>query len=198
MSLFPLFYAGNLVYFRKISQADAIVFDVHENYPKQTYRNRFEILGPNGLHKLSIPIKKTGRRMSSGEALISYEENWQKDHWKGIEAAYRRSPYFEYYEDRFKPLFFSKPERLFDYNMGLLNLILQVLKQDIHHSISTSYQSPEECVGEDFRAFDFRTPDTVASQKYIQVFNDRHAFMPNMSILDALFNLGPSAQDLMH
>lgn len=191
MALFALHHAGNLAYYRALLHADEVVLDVHEHFPKQTFRNRFEILGPNGRQKLVVPTLKTGSRRTMHEVKISYRENWQKDHWKSLEAAYRRSPYFEFYEDRFRPLYTGKTETLLELNLALHTLILELCDLQIEHVLTEEYLLPEK-VQDDQRT---QLKEYEAKQQsYLQVFSDRHPFVPNLSILDALFNLGPKTR----
>ena len=98
MSTFPLFYSGSVGYFQSLLAADSVQFEVHEHFIKQTQRNRLEILGPNGRQLLVIPTLKSAGKRTTGNVKISHAENWQKEHWKSLEAAYQRSPYFEFYE----------------------------------------------------------------------------------------------------
>ncbi|MBC8045560.1 MAG: WbqC family protein, partial [Fimbriimonadaceae bacterium] len=112
-----------------IKQYDRIYIDVKEHYVKGTYRNRCHILGPNGLQRLSIPLLKGKHQHSSmDKVIISYAYNWQKDHWQSLCSAYRRSPYFEYYEDLFYPFYHQQFEKLIDFNYGLLKCIFKIFK----------------------------------------------------------------------
>lgn len=193
MALFPLHYAGNIAYYRALISTSEITFEVKEHFVKQTYRSRMEIMGPNGLQKLSIPTLKNKHGRAMDQVKISYSENWQKDHWKGLEAAYRRSPYFEYYEHHFQPFYKEKTELLVDFNLRFHETILRLLKIDLVHDLSAKYVSPET-INEDFRNAHFALEQPKA---YMQVFADRHPFLPNLSVLDALFNLGPQTTDLL-
>ena len=192
MAVFPIFCGGNISYYRALHQAESVHFEVYEHFPKQTYRNRMEILGPNGLQKLVIPTLKTGNRRRTNEVCISYAENWQKDHWKSLEAAYRRSPYFEFYEDRFRPFYHLEIESLLSFNLQMHAVITASLSLDLPHTLTTNYEAE---VSEDMRSMAFR--ENIPEMAYLQVFSDRHAFLPNLSMLDALFNLGPQASDLL-
>lgn len=193
MALFPAFYAGNISYYTALLRANEVVFDAHEHFHKQTYRNRTEILGPNGLQKLVIPTAKTGQRRPMGEVRISYAEAWQKNHWKSMEAAYRRSPYFEYYEDRFRPFYTGRIELLLEFNIGVHQRILELLQVDKPYTCTTHYVEPR-ADGADFRE-GFEQPPHL--NPYLQVFTDRHPFVANLSILDVLFNLGPATRQLL-
>ena len=133
MSVFPLFYSGSIGYYQALLNQDSIEFERHEHFVKQTQRNRTEILGPNGRQLLVIPTQKTGNRRKTSEVKISYAENWQKEHWKSLEAAYRRSPFFEFYEHEFQPFYTQKTELLFDHNLKFIRTILRLLKVDIQY-----------------------------------------------------------------
>ena len=191
MAVFPVYYAGNLAYFRALLAADDVVFEVCENFPKQTFRNRMEIVGPNGRQKLVIPTVKTGERRTMGNVQISYAENWQKDHWKSLEAAYRRSPYFEFYEDQLLTFYHSKRHHLLTFNLDFLQVSCSMLHLELPFRTTEVYQAE---VTDDQRQTAFDQADHAT---YLQVFSDRHPFEPNLSILDALFNLGPQATTLL-
>ena len=191
-AIYPLFYAGNIAYYRSIlTQEQEVLFEKHERFPKQTYRNRLVIIGPNGIQKLIIPVQKTDERTMNA-LQISYAENWRKDHWKGLEAAYRRSPYFEFYAHELYPFYHGdKIAHLWDFNWNLATTIADLLDLDWPQRSSTSHT---EEAALDFRSHPFKTEDYPS---YLQVFSDRHSFAPNLSILDALFNLGPASKDYL-
>ncbi|MBL4652306.1 MAG: WbqC family protein [Flavobacteriales bacterium] len=193
-NLFPLFYLGNIEYYAEIAKHKAIVFEQHEHFPKQTYRSRCEILGPNGKLKLVLPLAKPNSRQVVKSVQLSTTDNWQKIHWKSLESAYRSSPYFEYYEHEFYPFFHTQQHSLFSFNLELHQLILQLLQIDIDYTLSTKYKPT---LGKDYRTF-FNSKKESANTKlkentYIQVFNDRMEFQPNISVVDLLFNEGPNS-----
>jgi len=194
MEIFPLYYGGNIAFYHALHASTAAVIDVHEHMIKQTLRNRMEILGPNGRQKLVVPTVKTGQRRPFNQVKISYSENWQKDHWKSLEAAYRRSPYFEYYEDQFRPFYQRKTELLVDLNSEMHAVICKIIGLELTIKFSTNYI---ECATADvdfrIRPFDYPTTD-----KYTQVFSDRFQFEPNLSALDLIFNVGPRAVDYIN
>jgi hypothetical protein len=192
MAHFAVHYSGSVGYYRALVQANDFSFELHEHFVKQSYRTRMEILSPNGVQKLVIPTLKMDKRRVMNSLEICYSENWQKDHWKGLESAYRRSPYFEFYEDKFRPFYSEKTELLIDLNLGLHNLITELLSIDLNSSPTTEYHKE---VDQDFRSLDFNSMPNPES--YLQVFSDRSVFVPNLSILDALFNLGPQAKQLL-
>ncbi|MCO4805243.1 MAG: WbqC family protein [Flavobacteriales bacterium] len=191
MAVFPVFYGGSIGYYQTLLKATNPLFEVHEHYVKQSPRTRLEILSPNGRQRLVIPTRKTGNRKPMHAVEISYEENWQKEHWKGLEAAYRRSPYFEYYEDRFVELYKHKTKSLVEFNLEIHNAILNCLRLDLPSELTEAY---EDIDGGDLRKSKF---PLINAELYIQVFEDRHPFTANLSVLDALFNLGPSTLGLI-
>ncbi|MDA7836407.1 WbqC family protein [Salibacteraceae bacterium] len=190
-AIFPVFYAGNIAYYRGLMQSE-VCFEICENFPKQTFRSRMLITGPNGSQLLAIPTVKTGLRRTMKDVKISYAEDWQKDHWKSLEASYRRSPYFEYYEHLFFPFYKEKKETLLEFNLELHDTILKILSLELPYSQSEKYSDYEN----DFRGHSFELK-TEEIKQYTQVFNDRQEFAPNLSILDAIFNLGPQTTMLL-
>ncbi|MEA2043386.1 MAG: WbqC family protein [Bacteroidota bacterium] len=192
-------YFPPIQYFTKIFASDIIYMEAHENYNSQSYRNRTVIIGPNGKQTLSIPVKKiSGKRMPIRDVRIDYTENWQKDHLRSIEMAYKSSPFYEFYIDALLKFFTEKYTFLFEYNLQILNgLISEIgLSSEI---IFTKKFNPNPETG-DFR-FSIhpkqskQKPDTdFEPRPYIQVFESRFRFMPNLSILDLLFNQGPNTE----
>lgn len=192
--IFPSCYNPPINYFYYLLQHEEIIIDFNENFVKQTFRNRCQILSPNGIQNLSIPLLHVKKRKTTKKTQIAYVENWQKMHWRSLEAAYRSSPYFEYYEDRFYPVFMErKYEFLYELNLELLLLLLKTIGIETKITFSENYSKTYE------NAVDYRAimtpkqPNSLKFYKYIQVFNDRHEFIPNLSVLDLLFNEGPNA-----
>ncbi|PST82954.1 hypothetical protein C7T94_10010 [Pedobacter yulinensis] len=199
-AIFPLFYLPPVDYFRLMLRHDGeIVIDQHEHFPKQTYRNRAAIYSPNGRLDLTVPVVKGAKvHTRITDVRISYDFDWPRLQRLSLESCYRSSAYFEYYEDELMAFFAKKPVFLFDLNMELTQWLLQKLKADISFTLSTAYRTdvaPE---------LDFRTsvhPKKESSlpppASYYQVFQDRHGFMPNLSIIDLLFNKGPQSKGVL-
>ena len=151
-----------------------------------------EILGPNGVQKVVIPTIKTGHRRAMHEVEISYAENWQREHWKSLEAAYRKAPFFEHYEPFIARFYSTKIESLIEYNIDLLNVIFGLLNLSVNYSFTEAYESD---VSLDHRTVNFTIPDP---KPYLQVFSDRFDFISNLSILDALFCIGLETKHLLN
>lgn len=195
-NVFSSCYLPPTIYFKQLLKADDFIIDVNEYFVKQTYRNRCTILGADGKLNLVVPIHKRNSKQLMKDVKLSNDENWQKNHWKSIEAAYRSSPYFEYYEDLFYP-FYNQKKYVFltDFNLELMNIICPLLRISILLNLSQQYiELSNEII-------DFRTNispknkslDKMDQQAYIQVFSDKLGFQKNLSIVDLLFNEGPNS-----
>ena len=187
-------YFPTIGHFIAFAQAETIVFEREDNFQKQTYRNRTYIYAANGKLLLNIPVKhdKTGQKIKYTNTLIENVEDWQKQHWKSIESAYRTSPFFEYYEDDIKPVFFEQQEQLYDLNIAIFNTLCDCIELEKNVEYTSSF------VKEYDNATDLR-PLVLAKKgiainntPYSQVFDPKYGFLPNLSILDLLFNEGPN------
>lgn len=187
-------YFPNIASFVALAKAEQITFEVDDNFLKQTYRNRCYIYGANGKLALNVPVIHTQKnRQKYQDVKIFNETNWQDLHWKSLLSAYRTSPFFEYYEDDIKPLFNSKAHYILDFNLKCFEVVSDCLQLDLQPSKSEIYQKqPENII--DFRALvNAKKEMTQQFDSYTQVFSDKHGFVPNLSILDLLFNEGPNA-----
>ena len=183
-------YLPNILYLSHVINSDKIVLEKHEHFIKQTYRNRCEIVTSNGKLSLSIPLIKQADKEIISDKKISYSENWQKQHWRAITSAYKNSPYFEFFEDEFKPFYENEYEFLFEYNTQLLRTILHILrlKKQIDFSKQFEFTTTNKI---DFRSLsEINSAEIPTLKPYYQVFADKCGFMPNVSCLDALFNIG--------
>jgi hypothetical protein len=166
--------------------------EVCENYPKQTYRNRCHIASANGIQALTVPVEKPATpKCFTRDVRISGHGNWRHVHWNALVSAYKTSPFFEYLEDDFRPFYEKKYNFLTDFNEALQDVICNIL--DISPDI-TRTAVYEPAVENDFRnVIDPRHPlpdPDFEAVPYHQVFRDRHGFLPNLSIVDLLFNMG--------
>jgi len=177
-----------------IANADNLIFEIDDNFLKQTYRNRSYIYGANGKLTLNIPVIHSQKnRQKYRDVKIFNDENWQSLHWKSLLSAYRTSPFFEFYEDELQPLFEKKADFILDFNLKCFEVITDCLQIDINTSKTETYQeSPANTT--DFRFLvNAKKEHPQTFDKYTQVFSNKHGFISNLSILDLLFNEGPNA-----
>lgn len=193
-----MLYNGPLQYFARLVKEEEILLEQYDSYVKQSYRNRCEIMGPNGILILSIPVKrKKGSKSLLKEIRIDYDTPWNKVHWKSLTAAYATSPFFEFFRDELMPFYEKKYDFLVDLNMALIELSLKMMGLQIPLSMSENFTAIK---GEDDPRYfihpklDARIADPDYSQfPYHQVFEEKLGFYPNLSILDLLFNEGPGS-----
>lgn len=182
-------YFPSISHYTAIIQAKELVFEVHDNFQKQTNRNRTYIYSPNGVQMLSIPVKHSKERHQKyKDVKIEYTFNWQKNHFKSLEAAYRSSPFFEFFEDDFRPVFEKKTTFLLDLNFTIFEIINNCLGINLPFHQSTDYK--KTILTDDYRYLVNGKKDTFINTPYTQVFNEKHHFIPNLSVLDLLFNEG--------
>ena len=187
-------YFPNIAHFVAMVKAKETTFEMDDNFLKQTYRNRTYIYGANGKLALNIPVIHSQKnRQKYRDVKIFNEENWQDVHWKSLLSAYRTSPFFEYYEDELKPLFTNKTESILNFNLKCFEVICDCLQLDLNTSKTKTYQKVVD-QKTDFRYLVNAKKEMPQQFKnYTQVFGEKHGFIPNLSILDLLFNEGPNA-----
>lgn len=177
-------YLPNISYFQELLSSDELILHLNDNYSRRTYRNRTEIVGPNGKLILTIPtLKLDPQNRKFDNIKLSYAESWLKQHWRSFESCYRRSIYFEYYEDKFKQIY-EKPnfEYLWEFNYELIKIVLGVLKVNRPLLLDKTAEAP---INEKY--------NLKFLKEYQQVFTNKVPFEPNLSILDLIFNTGPQA-----
>ncbi|MDA9067615.1 WbqC family protein [Flavobacteriaceae bacterium] len=192
-------YFPNIDQFTQIIKVNNILFEVSDNYQKQTFRNRTYIYGANGKLGLFIPVIHTHKqRELFKDVKISYESNWMDLHLKSLQSAYRSSPYFEYFEDDFIKLYSKKEKFLVDFNIKCIKLISNLLDIDLNFKISNEYiEKTNEII--DLRGLsNARKQKTIETPKYIQVFESKHGYLNNLSILDLIFSEGKNSVSLMN
>jgi hypothetical protein len=190
-------YFPSISHFAVMVQSENITFEMEDNFQKQTNRNRTYIYSPNGIQLLNIPVKhsKTAHQKTK-EVLIENEFDWQKQHFKSLEAAYRSSPFFEFFEDDILPIFEKKHTYLMDLNMEVLDIVSKCLRTKLEFSKTAEYFHQAENIS-DFRYLANGKKDQNSFEKYPQVFDDKHGFINNLSVLDLLFNEGKFAMDYL-
>lgn len=192
-------YFPNIATFSAIVQNE-VCWEMHDNYQKQTYRNRCYICNDRGKHILSIPIKHVGGqqgRQKYKEILIENDYAWQRQHWRTLQTAYRTSPFFEFYEDELAPLYETPQKYLLDFNLKTMEVIYSCLQIEFPSTKTDVYETAPEKLC-DARFLIKRKQDLkVSFDHYTQVFGDRHGFIDNVSTLDLLFNEGTSAMSYL-
>lgn len=198
--LVELPYCGSIQYYTKLLKYSTVCIEQYENYRKGSFRNRCQIISANGIMALTIPLTKGKHQQAAiREVLIDNNQDWKTQHWRSIQTAYGGSPYFDYYKDDFIELYQKKHLFLFDFCLDVQELILQNLQLQPTICFSNSYQKElaDNCI--DFRNNSLpknyqQAQDTCFYPEYYpQVFEYKHGFVQNLSILDLLFCTGPEA-----
>ena len=202
-ALLSITYLGPIHYFSKLLEYDEILIERYENYTRQTYRNRCMIYGANGRLSLSIPVMKGDEHKTLIKDIrIDNNKKWQHLHWKSIESAYRSSPFYEFYFDDIAGFYKRKYDFLFDFNMEILHVILRLLEVNVNIGLTDEFVPVAGNNTDDLRDLihpkkSYRKDPSFSPVFYNQVFGYRHGFLPNLSIIDLIFNEGPGAVEIV-
>lgn len=194
--LYPSYFPS-ISHYVAMAQADTITFEMEDHFQKQTNRNRTYIYSPNGVQLLNIPIKHSKEQhQMTKDVRLETAFDWQKQHFKSLEAAYRTSPFFEYFEDGLLPIFNKKHTFLMDLNFETMEFVSKCLAMPFSYQKTTEYfhEAPEY---QDFRLLVNGKKDLSVFEEYTQVFGDKHGFINNLSVLDLIFNEGRFALDYL-
>jgi len=218
--LLPTSYMPPLNYVALLLKSSCAVIEIHETFPKQTHRNRCEIMTANGIMRLSVPVVRTnGNHTLTQDITVSYAERWNIQHIRAIESAYNTAPYFLYLWDPLKAILLERHEKLIDLNAKLMDYLLSKLSIECQLNYSEEYLIGQQAA-DSTQLIDLRdmfahnkginpieqpsTPSPIniltsqhlnistSHPPYYQIWADRHGFCPNLSIIDLLFNLGPA------
>ena len=192
-------YLPPVQYFAHLQSAEQVWIEQYDHYQKQTYRNRCVIAAPDGPLSLTVPIEKPNTpKAFMRDIRISDHGNWRHLHWNAIESAYNHTPFFEYYKDDFRPFYEKKFDFLVDYNEQLCQLVCQLIDIDTSFLRTESYVAEPSNIIIDLRDAihpkkEVMDDASFSAVPYYQVFQERLGFLPNLSIIDLLFNMGPEA-----
>ena len=189
-------YFPSVSHYIAMAKADSITLEVEDNFQKQTNRNRMYIYSPNGLQLLNIPVKHLRHsHQTTKDIQLETAFDWQKQHFKSLEAAYRSSPFFEFFEDMIMPVFEKKYTFLMDVNLDTMTILSKCI------GIKTKFLKTEEFYKEtvliDFRNLAAGKKDQTSITPYTQVFGEKYGFLNNLSVLDLLFNEGRYSLDYL-
>ena len=198
VSLLAATYFGPVQWYQKLNQSDRCLIERHDHFIKQTYRNRCVIATTNGLQALTVPIERfEGAHCAMLNIRISDHGSWRHLHWNALQSAYGESPFFEFYADDIRPFFERRWDFLVDFNMEITQKMCELLDIQPHITLTDAYVSAEDVGVTDYRdAIRPKNPlpdNSFQPRRYYQVYEQKHGFQPNLSVLDLLFNEGPEA-----
>lgn len=187
-------------YFWLLNQAEHVTIDQFEHYIKQTFRNRMVINGANGPLTLTIPIQHRSSKMKMREVLVEHREQWMKQHWRSIQSAYGKAPFFDHFAPYVAPLFNKEKSFLMDYLLDSLSICQKLLQAEFKVELSEKYIEQEEGLDFDLRSAispkeRFGSLSGFSPKPYFQLFGKD--FAPDLSILDLLFCEGPNALSII-
>ncbi len=204
MDILHTTFFGPIQWYQQLYRSECVYLDGNERWQKQTIRNRCYIATANGVQALSVPIvHHTSPVSQTKNILISDHGKWRTEHWNALMSAYGESPFFDYYADDIRPFFTEKWELLFDFNLAIIHKMCELLDIDTHpqplpkggtsikpHPLSPSPKGEGEAFGKGGESLN---PQPSTFTPYYQVYQQKHGFLPNLSILDLLFNMGNEA-----
>jgi hypothetical protein len=196
-------YLCPVQYFNKLVNYEKVFIDYYEHYSKQSFRNRCVILSANNTLNLSIPVTKSSSlKMYTKDVCIDYDKRWMQIHFRAFESAYRSSPFYFYYWDDLLDIYNKKHKFLIDLNEELMFVILNLINGNRVINFTAGYKKVP-CLFDDFSEIihpkaRIKKPDEhFIAKKYYQVFESKFGFIPNLSIIDLLFNMGPDSYEIL-
>ena len=189
-------YFGPVQWYQKLHRAEHVIIEQWESFQKQTYRNRCLIATTNGVQALTVPVEKNAECIK--DLRISDHGNWRHLHWNALQSAYGESPFFEYYQDDIRPFYEKRWTFLLDFNEAIRQKMCELIDIAPSVTFTTAYiTDPQAIAVSDFRtAINPKHPaqdDDFETKTYYQVYQTKHGFLENLSVLDLLFNMGPES-----
>ena len=191
-------YFPCVAYFACLINSNWSIIDFGEYFVKQSYRNRCLIYSANGALPLSIPLEKKGKTYMT-EVGIDTNSDWKTLHWRAISSAYNSSPFFEFYSDDLKKVFFTKYNSLIEFNTGLLTHICKEIGMSSKLKTNSTYINAEDRDTDLRSILNPKSKCDIAIElpRYIQIFEAKHGYIENLSILDLLFHEGPETYNYL-
>jgi hypothetical protein len=192
-------YLGSVAQYAQLIKHDEVVFEIHQNFSKQSYKNRCYILTSQGTLPLTVPVK-FGNRTAFKDVKLDNSQAWVREHWGAIYSAYGKSPFFEYFSEYFKSAWDKKRDYLLDLNIDFMTICLKLLQNDIQYSFTDSFQPEIENSVNDLREV-IHPKKNLSDRKiftphaYSQNFGND--FVSNLSILDLLFTQGQQSMQVL-
>ncbi len=191
-------YFGPIQWYQKLYRAESVQIERWESFQKQTYRNRCIIATTNGPQALTVPIERQFTINCIKDIRISDHGNWRHLHWNALQSAYGESPFFDYYQDDIRPFFEQRWDYLFDFNEAIREKMCELLdiQPKVDYSKKFTVYSLSSCVPDYRMVIRPKNPEPdpdFTPKRYYQVYEQKHGFLPNLSILDLLFNMGPES-----
>ena len=187
-------YFGPIQWYQKLYRYDRCLIEQCDSYQKQTYRNRCVIATANGTQALTVPVEVSGEKCLVRDVRISDHNNWRRVHWNALQSAYSESPFFEYYSDDIRPFYEKRYDYLVDFNEAIRQKICELI--DIHPEVAYTTDYIKQYADDYREIIHAKHPQADSDfepRPYWQVFRNKHGFLPNLSILDLLFNMGPES-----
>jgi hypothetical protein len=194
--LLELHYLPCIQFFSKFEAYDHVIIDDVESFEKQNYRNRCSIAGANGKIDLTIPVHQSRKKLPIREILIDNHIHWQHQHWQSIQSAYGKTAFFEHYAHLLAPVYEKPFDKLFDFNLELLLILMKILKIEPSKLLQLSETNISQSEVLDFRNKIHPKPKFQAEDplftptRYQQAFETKNGFIPNLGVIDEVFNLG--------
>lgn len=189
-------YLGSLEYYALLINSESVIINIEEPFQKQTYRNRCYILSANGVQPLIIPLRYSSGMMTK-EVTIDYSQRWLKDHWGAFYSAYGKAPFFEYFSEDFRAIWFKKHNYLIDVNNEFLQLSLKLLQVNVNLTVTGDSKKEIELdfTNQIIPKESYQERKIYRSHPYTQLFGD--TFVPNLSIMDLIMCAGPQSKEIL-